>query len=125
MDNTSGANGFVDEFVYGTYLFDAYTTKQVNDGKTTYVYGATDKLKKLNGLVDIDTITKYYQNKIYENKAPRNPIPIYLIIFSTIFFKTISNSTNFIITKILRLMEQIVFKTMEIKGNLVKGEYYD
>lgn len=32
---------------------------------------------------------------------------------------------DFIFTKLLRLIEQIVFKTMEIKGNLTKGEYYD
>ena len=32
---------------------------------------------------------------------------------------------DFILTKILRMMEQIVFKIMDIKSILKKGEYYD
>lgn len=63
MDNTYGANGFVDEFVYGTYAFDAYTTKTVTDGVTTYTYGANaTKVSKLKGLTDTETFAKYYEN---------------------------------------------------------------
>lgn len=63
MDNTYGVNGFVDEFVYGTYAFDAYTTKSVEDGKTVYTFGADEeKVSKLTGLNDTETFAKYYEN---------------------------------------------------------------
>ena len=64
MDNTSGVNGFVDEFVYGTYAFDAYTTKNIEDGVVkSYTYGPNqDKLSKLTGLTDTETFAEYYQN---------------------------------------------------------------
>lgn len=63
MDNTYGANGFVDEFVYGTYAFDTYTTKSVEGDVTTYTYGANQtKLNKLSGLNDTDTFAKYYKD---------------------------------------------------------------
>ena len=62
MDMTSGANGFVDEFVYGTYAFDAYTTRVEESDTVKYVYGATDKVNKLKGLSDTDTFSKYYAN---------------------------------------------------------------
>lgn len=63
MDSSFGVNGYVDEFVYGTYAFDAYTTKSVNDGKVTYTYGANQtKLAKLAGLSDTETFSDYYEN---------------------------------------------------------------
>ena len=63
MDSTYGANGFVDEFIYGTYAFDTYTTKSVSNGVTTYTYGADEtKLSKLTGLNDVNAFTKYYED---------------------------------------------------------------
>jgi hypothetical protein len=64
MDNTYGVNGFVDEFVYGTYAFDAYTTKNVdNDGNVSYTFGKdTTKVGKLTGLTDTETFATYYEN---------------------------------------------------------------
>lgn len=63
MDNTYGANGFVDEFVYGTYAFDAYTTRTEVDGNVTYTYGPVeDKISKLAGLSDTEAFATYYEN---------------------------------------------------------------
>ena len=63
MDNTYGVNGFVDEFVYGTYAFDAYTTRTAKEGKVTYTYGPVqNKLEQLAGLNDTDTFAEYYEN---------------------------------------------------------------
>ena len=63
MDNTYGVNGFVDEFVYGTYAFDTYATRTKDADKVTYTYGVNQtKLDKLAGLSDTDTFKKYYQN---------------------------------------------------------------
>ena len=63
IDTTYSANGYADEFVYGTYAFDAYTTKSVNGDKVTYTFGADQtKLSKLAGLSDTETFSKYYEN---------------------------------------------------------------
>jgi len=63
MDNTYGVNGFVDEFVYGTYAFDAYTTRTEENDKVVYEYGAdSKKVGKLAGLTDTETFAKYYKD---------------------------------------------------------------
>lgn len=65
MDNSygTGSSAFVDEFLYGTYAFDTYTKRSVEDGKVKYTYGADqDKLEKLVGLKDTETFAKYYES---------------------------------------------------------------
>lgn len=68
MDNTYGVAGpnfvpFVDEFVYGTYAFDAYTTRTEQDDKVTYTFGKNQaKFDKLVGLNDTETFATYYEN---------------------------------------------------------------
>lgn len=63
IDNTYGANGYADEFVYGAYAFDAYTTRTEVDGTVTYTYGpVADKVSKLTGLSDTEAFAKYYEN---------------------------------------------------------------
>lgn len=67
MDYTYGVNGFVDEFVYGTYAFDTYTTRsETTVGETkkvTYTFGKDqDKYNKLVGLTDTETFAEYYTN---------------------------------------------------------------
>ncbi len=58
-----GFASYVDEFVYGTYAFDAYTTKSVENNKVVYTYGANQtKLSKLKGISDTETFAKYYEN---------------------------------------------------------------
>lgn len=63
MDNTYGVNGFVDEFVYGTYAFDTYTTKSKEGDTVRYTYGVNQaKLDKLAGLSDTDAFKNYYKD---------------------------------------------------------------
>ena len=70
MDTTTS---FVDEFLYGTYIFDAYTEKGVDESgtepRTYYKWGRTDKYDKLIEVGFIegedennDRIAKYYEN---------------------------------------------------------------
>ena len=73
MDTTTS---FVDEFLYGTYIFDAYTEKVVENAgdaneKTYYKWGRTDKYTTLKNVGFInediyegqkDQIAEYYEN---------------------------------------------------------------